>query len=62
MTYSEIGGLIYFTIFRTKFIVLNDPKIAFELLDKRSTLYSDRPKSVMIDLSVRFLTELDKCH
>ena len=55
------GGLIYFTIFRTKFMVINDPKISFELLDKRSTLYSDRPKSVMIDLSVSFLTELEKC-
>ncbi len=42
-------------------MVINDPKIAFELLDKRSTLYSDRPKSVMIDLSVYFLTELEKC-
>ncbi|KAF8958847.1 hypothetical protein BDZ97DRAFT_1431706 [Flammula alnicola] len=47
---KKYGGLIYFTIFRTKFIVLNDPKIAFALLDKRSLLYSDRPRSVMIDL------------
>ena len=61
MIYSKAGGLIYFTIFRTKFMVINDPKIAFELLDKRSTLYSDRPKSVMIDLSVSFLIELERC-
>ncbi|PPR01292.1 hypothetical protein CVT24_006367 [Panaeolus cyanescens] len=44
------SGLIYFTIFRTKFMVINDHKVAFDLLDKRSTLYSDRPKSVMLDM------------
>ncbi|PPR01296.1 hypothetical protein CVT24_006371 [Panaeolus cyanescens] len=44
------SGLIYFTIFRTKFMVINDYKVAFDLLDKRSTIYSDRPKSVMVDL------------
>ncbi|PPQ74502.1 hypothetical protein CVT24_000114 [Panaeolus cyanescens] len=44
------SGFIYFTVFRTKFLVINDYKVAFDLLDKRSTIYSDRPKSVMIDL------------
>lgn len=47
---QKYGGLIYFTIFQTKFIVINDYNIAFELLDKRSHLYSDRPRSVMLDL------------
>ena len=61
MIYSKAGGLIYFTIFRTKFIVINDANVAFELLDKRSTLYSDRPRSVMIDLYVHLLTELKRC-
>ena len=54
--------MIYFTIFRTKFIVINDANVAFELLDKRSTLYSDRPRSVMIDLYVHFFSELKRCH
>lgn len=49
-TNETLGGLIYFTIFQTKFIVINDYNIAFELLDKRSHLYSDRPRSVMLDL------------
>ncbi|PPR07643.1 hypothetical protein CVT24_006545 [Panaeolus cyanescens] len=44
------SGFIYFTVFGTKFLVLNDHNVAFDLLDKRSTIYSDRPRSIMLDL------------
>ncbi|KAI0754765.1 cytochrome P450 [Daedaleopsis nitida] len=32
-------------------IVINDPKVAIDLLEKRSSIYSSRPKSTMVDLS-----------
>ena len=34
-------------------VILNSPKAAFDLLDKRSNIYSDRPKSLVIELYAR---------
>ena len=39
-------------------VVLNSPKAAFDLLDKRSSIYSDRPKSLVVELYVT-LNSLD---
>lgn len=33
-------------------VILNSPNAAFELLDKRSGIYSDRPKSLVVELYV----------
>ncbi|KAF9524244.1 cytochrome P450 [Crepidotus variabilis] len=46
------GNLIHVDLFGQSIIIINSRKIAFELLDKRSTIYSDRP------IIVRRFTEL----
>ncbi|KAF8872778.1 cytochrome P450 [Infundibulicybe gibba] len=46
--WSKIHGpLIHFRIFNRRTIIINSAKIAVELLDGRSTIYSDRPFSWM---------------
>ena len=42
----SLGGIIYLHLFGRPLIVLNDLKIARELLDKRGSIYSDRPRFV----------------
>ena len=34
-------------MFQTPYLVINSAKVAFDLLDKRSDIYSDRPISCM---------------
>ncbi|KAI0696993.1 cytochrome P450 [Cerioporus squamosus] len=41
------GGVIYLNVLGQSIVVLNDPKQAAEMLDKKGLLYSDRPKLVM---------------
>lgn len=41
------GGLIYIHVFGTPMIIINDLAVARELLDKRSSIYSDRPRYVL---------------
>ncbi|KAF8874362.1 cytochrome P450 [Infundibulicybe gibba] len=41
------GPLVHFRIFNQRTIIINSAKIAVELLDGRSTIYSDRPFSWM---------------
>lgn len=42
------GNVIYLEIFRTPAIVLNSFEAARDLLDKRSAIYSDRPRLVLL--------------
>ncbi|KAI0753687.1 cytochrome P450 [Fomes fomentarius] len=42
------GDLIYFRLFRTPTVVLNSLEGARDLLDKRSAIYSDRPRMVLL--------------
>ncbi|OJT11091.1 O-methylsterigmatocystin oxidoreductase [Trametes pubescens] len=42
------GDVVYFKIFRTPAIVLNSFEAARDLLDKRSAIYSDRPRLVLL--------------
>ena len=44
------GDLIYMDIMGQSVVVINSLKIANDLLDKRSNIYSDRPKIVMTTL------------
>ncbi|EIN09014.1 cytochrome P450 [Punctularia strigosozonata HHB-11173 SS5] len=44
---EEYGPLVFMRILSTPYIVINSGKVAFELLDKRSGIYSDRPQSIM---------------
>ncbi|THU98501.1 cytochrome P450 [Dendrothele bispora CBS 962.96] len=51
VTFAEFGrkygGITYLTALGKHIIVLNDPKYATEMLDKKSRIYSDRPTLVM---------------
>ncbi|KAF8989705.1 cytochrome P450 [Cyathus striatus] len=51
ITFSKLGekygGIVYLNALGSSIIILNDPKYATEMLDKKSKIYSDRPKLVM---------------
>lgn len=51
LTYAEWAeryksDVVQFTVFGTRTVILNSLKAATELLDKRSSIYSDRPRMV----------------
>ena len=43
MTNRTSGDIFYFKAAGRKSVVLNTPKVIFDLLDKRSAIYSERP-------------------
>ena len=43
MTKHTTGDIFYFKVAGRKSVVLNTPKAIFDLLDKRSAIYSERP-------------------
>jgi hypothetical protein len=43
----QIDGLVFFKVFHLPYLVINDGQICLELLDKRSNIYSDRPRNTM---------------
>ncbi|KAH9163988.1 cytochrome P450 [Lactarius sanguifluus] len=48
------GDLMYLTVFGQGILVINSQRIAVDLLEKRSNIYSDRPQSISLN---EFLTE-----
>lgn len=42
-----LGNILSVTIFGQRLVILNDPEDATALLDKRGTIYSDRPPFIM---------------
>ncbi|KAF5309878.1 hypothetical protein D9619_010562 [Psilocybe cf. subviscida] len=48
--YGYQGNIIYLDVLGKPIIVVNSAKIAQDLMDKRSSIYSDRPISVMAEL------------
>jgi hypothetical protein len=50
---SADTDILYFEQLRTPVIVLNTVKAAEELLSKRGANYSDRPRFVLFEVSVR---------
>lgn len=46
--FEYAGDVVYIEIFRTPAIVLNSFEAARDLLDKRSAIYSDRPRLVLL--------------
>ena len=44
VTDDFIGDLLYLTMFSQPFIAVNSAKLAMEMLDKKSSIYSDRPR------------------
>ncbi|KAI0311565.1 cytochrome P450 [Amylostereum chailletii] len=45
------GDLVLVTIFGRRMIILNTAEVANELLEKRSSIYSDRPSFPLVDLA-----------
>ncbi|KAJ7907006.1 cytochrome P450, partial [Mycena leptocephala] len=45
------GGIMSITLMGQPFVIVNDPVIATELLDKRGSLYADRPSFEMANMS-----------
>ena len=39
---QDIGDLVYLNVFGLSIVVINSPVVAFELFEKRSSIYSDR--------------------
>lgn len=60
LTYAKwaetYGPVIYFRIFHKRFVVLNSAKAVVDLLENRSSIYSDRPKVWMLskELAARY--------
>ncbi|KAI0321419.1 cytochrome P450 [Amylostereum chailletii] len=44
------GGILSVNLFGQKFVIINDPDIASDLLDKRGSIYADRPSMPMAAL------------
>ena len=42
----SLGEVVYFRIFQRKFVVINTLEAAIELFEKRSNLYSTKPRMV----------------
>ncbi|KAH9047990.1 cytochrome P450 [Lactarius deliciosus] len=51
---NDYGDLMYLSVFGQGILVVNSQRVAVDLLDKRSNIYSDRPQSISVN---EFLTE-----
>lgn len=51
------GDIVHIRVFRQHMVILNSLDVAKELLEKRSSIYSDRPHLTMIDMWSYFLSE-----
>ena len=47
LTSLLIGGIVHVSALGQNIVILNDPKYAIDMLDKKSLLYSDRPTLIM---------------
>ena len=47
---APVGDVVYLNVLGKEIILLGSSKAAYDLLDKRSANYSDRPVSVMVRL------------
>ncbi|KAI1794923.1 cytochrome P450 [Ganoderma leucocontextum] len=47
---AKYGDILFFRTLGQSMIILGSPRMAFELLEKRSSNYSDRPQSPVFDL------------
>jgi hypothetical protein len=54
------GDLVYLNVLGTSLLYVNSAEMAYELFDKRSAIYSDRPTIPMLELYVH--VSLGSCH
>ena len=45
-----VGDLVFLTALGAPILIVSSAEAAFDLMEKRSALYSDRPRSVMLEL------------
>lgn len=45
------GDLVHFTLHGRSMVIVNSPHVAFDMLDKKGTIYSDRANRAMHELS-----------
>lgn len=45
---SSPGDVVYVHVLGQSLVFLNSPEAAFDLLDKRGSIYSDKPSFVMV--------------
>lgn len=50
LSWPSTGGIIYVDALGQPMMIVNDAKIAFEMLDKKSAIYSDRPVLIMASI------------
>ncbi|EMD33615.1 hypothetical protein CERSUDRAFT_159814 [Gelatoporia subvermispora B] len=48
---DTFGDLVSLRFFGQTIVIINSPQVAFEMLDKKSSIYSDRPQSPIADLA-----------
>ena len=56
-----VGDVISLNALGHSFVILNTHSAAFELLEKRSSIYSDRPANIMTQLWVHGYIHLPAC-
>lgn len=49
---SQLGDIVYLNILGKSIVLLNSERVANDLLDQRSTIYSDRPSLPFFDMLV----------
>ena len=47
LRWSRPGDVIYLNAAGQPIVIINSPKAAIELFDRRATIYSDRPRNVI---------------
>ena len=52
LTMLRIGDVVYLKALSREMLVVNSAEAAYEILDKNSSLTSDRPQNIMISLCV----------
>mgnify|MGYP002718736048 FL=1 len=52
LTIPKSGPISSLTVLGKHVIVLNDAKLAVQLLEKRSAIHSGRPENMFVDMSV----------
>ena len=55
LTMLRIGDVIYLKALSREMLVVNSAEAAYEILDKNSSLTSDRPQNIMISLCVTLM-------
>lgn len=48
---AYLGDIVHITLYGCSYIIINSPRAAFNMLDKKGALYSDRPIRTMLELT-----------